>query len=77
MLKIKVKIIDTSNAYLKDEEEKINNALQDLLSGANNYHIFIRQIIYRQNSVVIEYEEYPHPEDSCEMCECDKIAISH
>ena len=68
MLKIKVKIIDTSNSYLKDEEEKINNALQDLLSGTSNHHIFIRQIIYRQNSVVIEYEEYPYPEDSCEIC---------
>ena len=71
MLKIKVKIIDTSRLYLKDEEEKINNALQDLLSNTSNYQIFIRQIVYRQNSVIIEYEEYPYADDSCDKCECE------
>ena len=68
---IKVKIIDTKDLYLKDEENAINNGIQELLSserGDGNW-IIINKIVYRQNSTIIEYDEYTRSEDCNNSCE--------
>lgn len=47
----KIKIVNTKDLYFEKEEEAINNALLEL-QGQGYY---ITNIVYRQNSTIIEY----------------------
>lgn len=50
---LKVKIVNTKDLYYEDEERAINSAINELRRN----DAVILKIVYRQNSVIIEYLE--------------------
>lgn len=74
---LQVKIIDTEDLYLQDEENAINNGIQKLMSEDTDKLRVIIRIVYRQNSTILEYEEYSrYPETDCSY-ECADICESY
>lgn len=55
---LKVRIVNTKNLDVKDEEYAINKALEELESR-EDVNIYIVRLTYRYNSIVIEYSIIP------------------
>ena len=59
-----VKIIDTSRLYLKDEEEKINNALQDLYAQDADWNTMLHMLSKTEIEKEVELQDLAEGFDS-------------
>ena len=71
MMLQKIKIVSTKDLYLEKEEEAINNVLLELQQKG----YYITNIVYRQNSTIIEYDVFDSSdittEAESEDCGCE------